>query len=130
MLKKTTKAIATPIATGEYTAVFVSMRDGKTPADTCLTFRLTEQDRLINAFVNNARVIFKDEKSGEEFTSEDFFFQGLKRQLKMYGEDVDPMEVLNACAENPITLWIISDEKYTNVYASKPKAYDGAELGL
>lgn len=129
MLKKTTKEVQAPIATGTYSAVFVSLRDGKTPADTCLTFKLTEENRLINAFVNNVRVVFTDEKDGD-FTSEDLFFRGLKNQLKMYGKDIDPMEVLNACTENPVTLWIISDEKYTNVYASKPKAYDGAELGL
>lgn len=127
MLKNTTKTIVAPIATGEYTATFVSLRDGKTPADTILTFRLEELGRNINAFVNNERACFTDE-NGEKFTSEDFFFIGLKRQLQMY-DDVDPMSILNTCARNPITLWIISGE-YTNVYTSKPKDYDTADLGI
>ena len=127
MLKNTTKPIVAPIATGEYTATFVSLRDGKTPADTILTFHIEELDRNINAFVNNERACFEDE-NGEKFTSEDFFFIGLKRQLQLY-EDIDPMSVLNMCATTPITLWIISGE-YTNVYTSKPKDYDTADLGI
>ena len=128
MLSNTTKAIVAPIATGEYTAKFVSMRDGKTPADTMLTFEL-DNGRKVNAFVNNARVIFTD-TDGVQYTSEDFFFIGLKRQLKMYSEDVSPLEVLHEASQTPVTLWIIADEQYTNVYTSKPKQYDSADLGL
>ena len=127
MLKSTTKSIIAPINTGEYTAKFVSMKDGKTPADTVLTFHIEELNRTINAFVNNERVCFED-ADGSKYTSEDFFFIGLKRQLKMYGEE-SPLEVLATCTETPITLWVIADE-YTNVYSSKPKSYDTADLGI
>lgn len=127
MLKNTTKKVTAPIATGEYTATFVSLRDGKTPADTVLTFHITELNRDINAFVNNERACFTGD-DGEKFTSEDFFFIGLKRQLEMY-DDVDPLTVLNACVDTPVTLWVISGE-YTNVYTSKPKDYNSADLGI
>lgn len=127
MLKTTTKAIVAPIATGEYTATFVGLRDGKTPADTILTFRIAELGRNVNAFVNNERACFTDE-NGDKFTSEDFFFIGLKKQLQLY-DDIDPMTILNMCADTPITLWVIAGE-YTNVYTSKPKQYESADLGI
>ena len=128
MLSNTTKAVLEPIATGEYTATFSSMRDGKTASDTMLTFTL-DNGRKVNAFVNNSRVIYTD-ADGVGYTSEDFFFIGLKRQLKMYNDDVSPMEVLHEASQTPVTLWIIADEQYTNVYTSKPKQYDSADLGL
>jgi hypothetical protein len=127
MLKSTTKSIIAPIATGEYTATYVRMQEGKTPADTILVFHLNEVDRNVNVFVNNSRVCFTDEQ-GEKFTSEDFFFIGLKRQLKMYN-DIDPMSVLNICINTPVTLWVVAGD-YTNVYSSKPKNYDSADLGI
>lgn len=128
MLKATTKAINRPIETGKYTATFSSLREGKTDADTMLTFKDVESGKSINAFVNNSRVIYTDEQSGAQYTSEDFFFIGLKQQLKLYDE-VSPMEVLRLASETPVTLWVISDE-YTNVYTSKPKTFDTSELGL
>jgi hypothetical protein len=127
MLKSTTKTIIAPIATGEYTATYVRMQEGKTSADTILVFHLNEVDRNVNVFVNNSRVCFTDEQ-GEKFTSEDFFFIGLKRQLKMYN-DIDPMSVLNICINTPVTLWVVAGD-YTNVYSSKPKNYDSADLGI
>ena len=126
-LKTTTKSIIAPIATGEYTATFVRLQEGKTPADTILVFKLHELDRMVNVFVNNSRVCFED-ANGEKFTSEDFFFIGLKRQLKLY-EDIDPMSVLNICIDHPVNLWVISGD-YVNVYSSKPKNYDTADLGI
>lgn len=127
MLKSTTKSIIAPINTGAYTAKFVTLKNGKTDADTILTFHIEELDRTVNAFVNNERVCFED-VDGQKYTSEDFFFIGLKRQLKLY-DDIDPMSVLNICTETPITLWVISGE-YTNIYTSKPRDYDTADLGI
>ena len=128
MLKNTTKPIMRPIETGEYNAVFKALAEGKTDADTLLKFHLVDEDRDVNVFVNNARACFKDETTGEVFTSEDFFFMGLKRQLNLYGEE-SPLEVLNACTEVPVSLWVVSGE-YTNVYSSKPRNFDAVVLGI
>lgn len=128
MLQTTTKKITAPISTGEYTAVFSTMRDGKTPADTILSFTLLDCDnRNINVYLNNSRVCYTDD-AGDKYTSEDFFFIGLKRQLEIY-DDISPLEILNIVSEKAITLWVIAGE-YTNVYSSKPKAYDSADLGI
>ena len=128
MLSATTKRVEKPLETGEYTATFSSMRDGRTPADTILTFKDVNTGRAINAYVNNTRVIFQDD-NGVDYTSEDFLFLGLKKQLKMYGDNVSPLDVLHACAETPVTLWVVADE-YVNVYSTKPKEFDSADLGL
>lgn len=127
MLKQKSMNVSAPITTGTYTATFKRAADGKTPADTILTFEL-ENGRLINKWVNNNKVIFTDD-NGVDFTSEDFFIIGLKRQLKMYDENIDSLEVLSKASEVPVTLWVVVGE-YTNIYSSKPSDFDSAELGI
>ncbi len=127
MLKQKSMDVEAPITTGVYSAVFKRAADGKTQADTILTFEL-EDGKLINKWVNNNKVIFTDDK-GVDYTSEDFFIKGLKTQLKMYDKGVDSLEVLNKAAETSVKLWVVVGE-YTNIYSSKPSDFDSAELGI
>jgi hypothetical protein len=129
MLQNKTKSIEAPITTGEYEGTYVSLINGKTDADTGLRFKLNN-GRIITAWINNARTVFKDEKTEEDYTSEDLFFIGLKRQLKLYGEDVSSLDVLEVCKETQVKLWVIYDEPYTNVYTRVPKGFDKATLDI
>lgn len=127
-MNKTTTVLA-KIEDGTYECKLKSITDGKTLNDTRFDFTIVggkfDGRNLIN-FTNNSKVIWSDEE-GNGWTSEDFFMNGLARQLCDGGE-ISYEDIITQLQDGAlITLYVTHNESFQNVSSTKPKMEEAVE---
>lgn len=130
MFKSNTYAVTKPIADGAYEVKLSSFSDGKTLNDTRVDFEIVSEGefkgRKLITFTNNSKVIWTD-ADGKGWTSEDFFFAGIARQIAE--EDIDTDDIVDQLQNGvTITVYVAHNDGYQNVTTSKPKAVEDKEI--
>lgn len=130
MFKSNTYAVTKPIADGAYEVKLSSFSDGKTLNDTRIDFEIVSEGefkgRKLITFTNNSKVIWTD-ADGRGWTSEDFFFAGIARQVS--DENIDTDAIVELLQNGTvITVYVAHNDSYQNVTTSKPKAVEDKEI--
>lgn len=122
-------SVVAKLTDGTYTCKLDSIADGKTINDTRFNFSIVGGEfdgrKLIN-FTNNSKVLWTDD-NGVEWTSEDFFMNGLARQLCDNGT-ISYQDVLDKLTNGAtVQLYVVHNGNFQNVSSTRPKMVEVCE---